>query len=1546
MVIIMANYITLGFNILCITLLVTGMFWGLVRGLKKTVSRFIFLLVLGIALVFLTIPITNALLNIKISTAFISEEGEVVRQVPVVEFLSILLQGLVGKNFVIKYPEFSELIIVLPLTIVYVVVFVVLFWVLKLILPLNMLINHFIFNRKPKAEQLGFAYNNGVEYPNSDSSIEPLMEVYKNAERAPEKEQKIATAPATAEEPVVQTQVQKPKSKKQLKKEQKLLAKEDKPKKYRLLGSVVGAFIGVMLIFFTMVPFYGIINIADNIKGTKINNLTEEPTTLNDLSNGLLVDLVKGYDLSALGRISDALAIERLGITTFDHLTTATIKDTNISLREDINSIVDTVVQADSLIGKFKTASDKGLENLTQAELDDLINTTDAVIIACSDIKFVNSMSNYILPLANEIIKTNEIKFINDAHLNFLVMDMLENLANEPYLNIFNELSSLVEIARYINTQGLLHPLITGNTTDIVSVIDGLDEDFGEQLSTKIFNIKAVDTVFPQVLNISLEFFDKATEFGYVENTATKAELKASMTQLITSVVDTARTLSTDSSIYLTDNSIIELGKVLDTFRNSNLFNIETYNNLVDYTMNQVKTMTTEIVPANFTDAFNNKLLRNVGEVESWQTEMKVIYDTIQILRDKGYGFLGDVVEGEEKRVGYSANFSITEGTLINLGKALDNLEKSTLLGSDGKITINDQDYTNTTLISLFSALLNEIYENIATEEENTTTEILSIINNINDNLVLSCHTYTNNSTYWEDEFTAIAPLIVEIGNIAEDEEFELTANFGTKLDMCAHNSVMLGGNTTLVLMEKLMAVVQDGILGENFAPVGDGSMDDKIYNIFVAMRNNLLSAELYNELQQDEHFWQTEIDSILSLGDIADKASTITSISSAMTIAEDLDKVYSSRIIPTNELNDTLATVLRQLKTSSTTGIDGKINSLIEEIATDISSSIFWNDKDKTNFWTIELEYIRTLSDTKFEDEGEYKVVDNLSSIGADIDSIVFGNSSTRASYLITENRIRDILSFVISDMSTSIANGFEEGALKSTITSTLTTIATNLYDSSADEQVEITSFERELGNLSKLANLDINSDLFKYTNNPTQLESLENKLSSIGASLDSIAYNTTTSSNITSYLDDINSNIITRPMIANIISSAFSTAKIVETSTDPLDNIETAFNTLIENIQDSILAITTENKVMSWARELSYVSTLIQLNSGEVFTLENAATDIGKNIDKIAFNHKDNTFLDVDYNADKHIVGKYVVKEVDDTDPDNVITTYYNSVIITRDILRTAVNSMVAEFKTEEPNDQEEIANELVDNLSTRVATTYSTTIYNDYETALTDLNLVKTTMETTADDMAEITVENFANEHITTIDNMLDTVESKIICGTSTTRNIAVMLVEDFKVANATTDEDQIINEIIDNLISKINNGEVSDYAIVFTELKDIQDEMTSVKSMFETQELEDFDRNELVAIDQILESFQTKTICGVSTTRKIAKLMVKKAKSSLTTTNEALLSTELGTYIESLNTYYSTSTSQQEVYYSTTSSDAYANPMATIYDKIEEAKQLLP
>ena len=287
--------------------------------------------------------------------------------------------------------------------------------------------------------------------------------------------------------------------------------------------------------------------------------------------------------------------------------------------------------------------------------------------------------------------------------------------------------------------------------------------------------------------------------------------------------------------------------------------------------------------------------------------------------------------------------------------------------------------------------------------------------------------------------------------------------------------------------------------------------------------------------------------------------------------------------------------------------------------------------------------------------------------------------------------------------------------------------------------------------------------------------------------------------------------------------------------------------------------------------------------------------------------------------------------------------------AVIITRNILQTAVNAMVAEFKVAEPNKQEEIANELVDNLTNRVETsTYNSSKYNDYKTALTDLNSVKTTMQTTADNLAEVTMENFNDTHITTIDNMLDSFESKIICGTTTTRKIAVMLVEDFKIASPTTSEETIVNEIIDNLINQINGGKVSDYRQVFTDLKDIQNEMNTIKAKFEDKELTEFTRDELVAIDQMLETFQAKSICGTVTTRKIAKLMVDKVEDSLTNggTNTTIMSTDVGTYINNLKTYYSTSNAETEVYYSTTSTDTYVNPMATIYDKLEDLGHFIP
>lgn len=1529
----MANYITIGFNILCIVLILFGIFWGLIRGLKKTISRLIFLLALGIALIFITIPITNALLQIPISTTFIEAEGEIVKQVPIADLLTILLEGFIGKDFATNYPEFTKVLLSLPMTIIYSIMFVILFWTLKiLLLPLNAIINRIIFGgKKRNADEFGFsASNEHNDLQFLDKEIKNVSITGKAKKQETKKEKK---SKPEKEKPIQKTKQPKQKH------------KSDKPQKHRFLGGIVGAFVGIIITFFTMVPFYGFITITDSVKNLKINHITSEPTSLDDLSNGLLSDVVKGYELSTLGRISNTLGIEQLGVSTFDHLTTIKLKNDEINLRDNLNTMVSTIIKADNLIGTYKQISENGINNISQDQLDQLISKTEEIIIECSNIKFVNSLSNYILPLLNEVMIQNDIQLVEDNELNFLIMQMLTDLTKESNINVFTELNSIIEIAKYINNQKLLLPIVSGNTTELLTVMNNLDSDFSEQLTSKIFSIKTVDTVLPQMLNIGLKFFDNSVNFGYVENTASKVELKLSISQLFTNLIDTARTLSSESNIYITDSSILELGKVLNTFRNSKLFNIETYNNLVDYTINKVKTLTTTIIPASFTDTFNNKLLRNVSEVENWQAEMTIIYDTIQILRDNNCGILGQKSESEDKRIGYSLDFTLTDATLINLGKALDKLESSTLFGSSYSTNYDGTNYTNTTFTSIFTSTITEIYNTLSSSEDSN-MDIISIMNNMKDNIITSNHTYTNNSKFWENEFTIISPLIIEVSNIINGAEFELTNSIGETLDDCAHNSILLGKDTTLILMEKIMSIIQDGILGENYAPIGDECLNDKIYNLLIAIRNNLLSEELYETLQSDESFWTTEIDCILALSNITDKSSTITSIASAKTIAEDLDKIYTSRIIPTTELNITLAKVLRQLKTNETEGINGKINKLIEDIAIDISSSTFFDDKTKTNFWTIELDYIETLTNIKFSDDGSYKVVDNLSSIGTNIDDIVYGSETHRASYLITENRIRDILAFAIEDLSTSISNNFENGELKTTITSTLHEISTNIYDSTLTTQKPITSFERELGNLTKLAKLDISSELFTYTNDPEYLQTLENKIMDLGASLDSIAHNTCSDSNITSYDESKNSNIITRSMIANIICAGFSSAIISDRPPEELNNSETAYNNIIEDIKENINNIALENKVIKWERELTYIRTLVQINSGETFYFNQIGEKIGSIVDIIAFNHKDNTFLDVVYNSDKNIVGKYITKEIDNSDPDNINTIYYNSVIIDRDIIRTAMNTMYDDFSSDNPSYEEEITNDLLNNLKIKISVeNYNSTLYNDYQTAFAELNDLVDTIDNLKYEFNQLSIETITNEEILAIDSILDSFDAKIICGPAITQKIAILLINKLSKDNTETSEEELTNEIIENVCSKIENNHVSDYATTFTQMKEIYNSLENVRELFINKEITVFTREELIEIDKMLKDFQETSICGVITTRKVAKLMVEKAKESLIgdETNPIITGSSVATYMNELIDYYNSgitnANNTPETYYSETTS-TYANPMATIYDKIQE------
>lgn len=1408
----MADTITLVFNILLIAFIVFGMLWGIIRGLKKTISRGLFLLVISIITLFVTIPLVKLLLGIPI-TVETNSNGEITTTTcTIVEYLSELLKSLLGEEFVGKYPDFASSLASIPLILINAFAYLIVFWLLKILTtPINAIINSIIFRKKKQKEVLGFSANND-EYPNSDKSIEPLMDIYNNSQKDTsnqgmfiKKDDEIAKdAPSARAKRLAKTQsinvtdIEKPKTKRQLRKEANSLKNSIKGKKYRLWGGLVGVVVGLIVMFNTMMPIYGIMNIISSSNAVNLHNFSEDEISASSLSGGITSDILKGYELSAMGRVSKMLGIESLGLLTFDKVTTITTNNKEITLRKEVNALIDTIKEADDVLGEYKTVSNNGLENITQEQLDSLLLGVNNAIEKSEDVQIVNALSSYIIPIAVEYIVYNEIQLSDNAVINDILVKTLTTLANDHSVEIFNELKAIVGIADYLNEQKLLINIIRNDYSDILTVIDNLDEDFGDKLTTKIFSLQTINATAPLLLDLGLTIFEEMTSVDNIENDEiTLDNIKNTMTNVINSTVDLAKSLSYSSPIYATDESLVPLGKLLESFKSSGLFNTSTYNKIVDYAVEQIKTFTINIIPDIFKNVFNNHLLRNVCDVTNWEDEMTVISNALTILRDNEFGILGNTKEGEELREGYSLNATLEEGTFINIGKALDKLEESTLLGGTASLDLNDETYNNTTIISLFTSIFKELNTYFASAESSLMQDLNDIITLMSDNLVMSEHVYdktaTDKSKFWENEMTAISPLILEIYNFTQSESIEVSDDLGTALDDSTQ-SVLLGGDTTLKLMNKVIGFVREQVVGEDYAPTSDdGTLNYQIYNLMIDIESNLLSTDLYDTMKLDENFWSKEITSIKALKNIADKASSITTIDDAQSIAVDLDTVYTSRIIPFTSMNSTIATVLKQLKSGATSGVEKSIDDLIDNITSDITSDTFWTDKSKEDFWQIELKHISNLTNIQFTNGDGYDVKSNLTSIGVELDKVVSGDNAEnlRGSYLITEPRIRKLLATAITDIKGTISINAE---LNTTIQNVLTDICNNIYneeDFNNKTLPEISSFSTELTHLQNLANISINSSLFVY-NDTTDKDELIEKLRTLGSQLDTIAYNTTTTTEnegeeneltITSYATDSNSKIITRSMISSIVSACFDLAKV------EVNEGETSLiNTIISSIQESITTINSGDKVITWNRELSYVATLLELSANATYTLDNISTTVARHIDHIAFNGLDSNnddendkFADIEYNTNNQIIGKYDYSyEVDNNGSTD--TKYYNSVIITRSLLQNAVNSILSDIELEETTDENKISNHLIANLESSINTTsieFNDNLYNNYTDAFADLDSVKKTMESMAESIGNLAIEDMTSEIAQSIDNMLNDFQNKPISGVITTRKIALLI-----------------------------------------------------------------------------------------------------------------------------------------------------------------------
>jgi len=1405
-----SNYVMLGFSCLALLFILLGMLWGIIRGLRKTVSRGIFLLVTTIVLIFVTVPIANAILGISLNTTITTNGVETQTTLTISELISHFLTEFLGEDFVNNNPGLTDLIIAFPKSIICVLLYIILFWVCKyLLLPLDYLLYRLTLAPRKKYEDV------------EDTSTE---------EDGKKKKKKVKV----------------------------------KYKKHRLWGALVGIFVGILITFNTMIPFYGFMDIFNTINTIKINENSEDEISLSKLSDNMTDEIIHGYNISATAQISDFTKLKALGLNIFDNLSAMEFGETKTNLRSEINSITATTNSINKLLTDYNNlVVDGKLKKLNQEELDLLVTDTKEIITAVKTIKSIDALGDFIIPAACKIMADNDMKITNNPNVDRLIIDTFVAIAESQGINVFDELNALVDIIDYTNSQKILLPIIN-NEFSFNAMVTALDDNFAETFVNKLYNVKIVNVAIPHIVNIGLNYVADGLKVEVEDSNATNEQIKTDLNNMLSKFISLAKTLDDSSKTLITTNSIVPLGGMLDAVKDSNIVTTNTYNNLIDYTTNKLREISDDIIPEDYRNFFNNGVLKNISKVNNWTQEMTSIDEGIKILRNKENGILGDVQEDKELREGLSVHLDVKSETLENLGIALDKLENTILFGNKVETPIDDSVYTLSPVKTLFVSIMDMMNDKITEKyaEGDSMRDFTKIIKTIKSNIL---NDNTSNTKFWETEMHYSAPLLEEVYSMIDADDFKITDNLGKNLDY-SRNTVMLGKTTTLELMSISLNIVEDQILGEDFSynnNIDTQNTDDLIYEAFKDINNRLISQDIQNQFLANSEFWEEEIVGYKALQNVSEQTNSINDTEDALKIAPDLDIAFKhNRTIPRLSISKLIAKTMKQIKTNVTTGVEGEINNLIETISTKLTTPTFFDDKEIEDFWTIEFGYLNDLNNIEFTDNNEnnYKVVDNLDKIGNTLDKVALlgyqktisdnpktpeiesGIKTIHPSYLIEEDNIRNILSVSIDEMREDLLSSFAEGTIRTTVGTALTNIASNLSPTSSIESI---SFKIELTNLQILSKIEINPDVFevveiKDTDTPevkaekqAKIDANALALTTIGANLDRIGHKTTTdtSTNITTYIDNSdystytydNSRIITRTILNDLMVGIFDVAKNststeIENIEDSLPNEEKtklAFDNTILRIKNEITSakLTVDNsdplnpktieKVFSWERELSYITTLTNLNAGQEYNVDNAGEKLSGNLDIIAFNYDtDGNYLDIKYNEFGNITS---YPEGDNT----------NSVFITRDILKYAVEDLSGTIELNDIDaDCLDIVKDLINNVSDKVAsssaeTTNDNNYYPNFNTSFTDLTNVKNTITENSDKFATETLVNIkTNNTAKDYDEMLQDLQNKLICHNITTRKVAILIFD--KLYNTMIDSTK---ELADQY--KFENLDAGDY-----------------------------------------------------------------------------------------------------------------------------------
>lgn len=966
------NIIGIIINCLVFGLLGLGVLVGLIRGLRKSAIRLVWLAVSMVLLLFISVTITRAVININFG--FLKIDGFTT----ISEYVTKQLVNATAEYGVTEdvLQQGVQLSIMLVNPIVYILLFTLCRYIL---LPLNFAVYKAIYGRRERRDKKALKeWKKNQKYYTKDVE---LAEISKETD-----------------------------STDKLKKKLDIIDIKQKPKvmkKQRLLGACVGLICGYVVVIGTVSPMLGMLEAVNRIDSHKAYVITKDENE----TRGYIEYLTNGeYSLvnNTLNKNAGMLTLKytganAIGTLSFRRLTSlnTTVNGTKykICLSDDIDRITDTIdTMKPVILGKLQ-------KPYSQVDLKNYISAIDTMIGELRNINTVSAFGDILMPVAINYIEDKKLINTGDTMLDNIIYKVLKNMPAEAVnMNgVYDELRCVINAVKALNDADLLAPLINGEIKSyqlqgaeksgfdayvraLNSPVIGSSNNVLTYCIDSLLNMKTAVAVLPDIVDYGLNMLDKSLDYGYTKNEhltveATKNDIRSLIVSAFDAYVNFDYSLVTISSAGQTEitNTLTKIGKVLDIAKNSQILNEKISDNTYDYSKTNYYKLLNKF-QTKIIDSFVNKSVpenlradvrcsvQSMTNVSSWENEIGHISKAI----DSIFPYFIEVGNGIKlKSINTILNKDLvnkmlddTDNKLESRVKSLFNeLAKTTMFSAKTKIT-----ETDTNEVPVYASI---IYHCMGKIQDSLTTKI-----ELEDTFVAVKENIKNTTYNFEfgDEISKVVPLVKVVRNTYntnKDRELSSTIVSTMLREISAtmvgeENVVDRAGNMFLLKGEPIKKALHSALdyftssqkVGEK--PIVD--INSTVLDELKTAITNINNAEKWNYAVK----WSSELKGIAEIvGILETGTSGMTSgnditakINSAVTTGTTLDKLalgiydntvpdeekYRSQIITSSVVRTLLADSVDSAKEKDETGAviadtDSSINTALSNISNKLTA-------------------------------------------------------------------------------------------------------------------------------------------------------------------------------------------------------------------------------------------------------------------------------------------------------------------------------------------------------------------------------------------------------------------------------------------------------------------------------------------------------------------------------------------------------------------------------------------------------------------------------